>query len=71
MYIPNPVISLSVEPKGRDTSNFSKALSRFQREDPTFKVHLDSESNQTIISGMGELHLEIYLERMKVILLLY
>lgn len=67
MFVPTPVISLSIEPKGREMPNFSKALSRFQREDPTFKVHLDSESKQTIISGMGELHLEIYLERMKVI----
>ncbi len=66
MFVPKPVISLSIEPKGRENTNFSKALARFQREDPTFKVHLDSESKQTIISGMGELHLEIYLERMKV-----
>jgi elongation factor G len=65
MYIPKPVISLSIEPKGRENTNFSKALARFQREDPTFKVHLDPESKQTIISGMGELHLEIYVERMK------
>ncbi|KAJ3227903.1 Elongation factor G, mitochondrial [Clydaea vesicula] len=65
MFVPSPVISLSIQPKGRESANFSKALSRFQREDPTFKVHVDSESKQTIISGMGELHLEIYLERMK------
>ena len=65
MFVPSPVISLSIEPKGRETTNFSKALSRFQREDPTFKVHVDNESKQTIISGMGELHLEIYVERMK------
>ena len=71
MFVPKPVISLSIEPKGRETPNFSKALARFQREDPTFKVHLDSESKQTIISGMGELHLEIYLERMKVRILNY
>ncbi|KAI8850586.1 putative MEF1-translation elongation factor G, mitochondrial [Chytridium lagenaria] len=65
MFVPEPVISLSIEPKGKETANFSKALNRFQREDPTFKVHIDNESKQTIISGMGELHLEIYVERMK------
>ena len=65
MYVPKPVISLSLEPKGKESPNFSKALQRFQREDPTFKVHVDAESKQTIISGMGELHLEIYVERMR------
>ena len=65
MYVPQPVISLSLTPKSKDTTNFSKALNRFQREDPTFRVHLDEDSKQTIISGMGELHLEIYVERMK------
>lgn len=64
--VPEPVMSLAVAPKARDMSaNFSKALARFMREDPTFKVSLDAESGQTIISGMGELHLEIYTERMK------
>jgi elongation factor G len=65
MYVPDPVISLSLTPKSKDTTNFSKALNRFQREDPTFRVHVDEDSKQTIISGMGELHLEIYVERMK------
>ena len=66
MRVPEPVMSLAVSPKSRaETANFSKALSRFQREDPTFKVRLDEESGQTIISGMGELHLDIYIERMK------
>ncbi|KAJ3103654.1 Elongation factor G, mitochondrial [Phlyctochytrium bullatum] len=65
MFVPEPVISLSIEPKGKETTNFSKALNRFQREDPTFRVSIDPESKQTIISGMGELHLEIYVERMK------
>nr|KAJ3421059.1 Elongation factor G, mitochondrial [Polyrhizophydium stewartii] len=65
MFVPKPVISLSIAPKGKESANFSKALSRFQREDPTFRVHVDNESKQTIISGMGELHLEIYVERMK------
>ncbi|KAH8826828.1 elongation factor G, mitochondrial [Flagelloscypha sp. PMI_526] len=65
MFVPEPVISLSIKPKGQETPNFSRALSRFNREDPTFKVHIDKESKETIISGMGELHLEIYVERMK------
>ncbi|MBX7148005.1 elongation factor G [bacterium] len=66
MHVPNAVISLAVEPKEKSAAaNFSKALNRFTREDPTFRVHRDEESNQTIISGMGELHLEIYIERMK------
>jgi elongation factor G len=66
MHIPAAVISLAVQPKDRNgEANFSKALNRFTKEDPTFRVHQDEESGQTIISGMGELHLEIYMERMK------
>jgi len=66
MHVPNAVISLAVAPKDKATAaNFSKALNRFSKEDPTFRVHRDEESAQTIISGMGELHLEIYIERMK------
>ena len=66
MHVPDAVISLAVEPKDKATAaNFSKALNRFTKEDPTFRVHRDEESGQTIISGMGELHLEIYIERMK------
>ncbi|MBL7685009.1 MAG: elongation factor G [Deltaproteobacteria bacterium] len=66
MHVPNAVISLAVAPKDKaGTANFSKALNRFTKEDPTFRVHRDEESAQTIISGMGELHLEIYIERMK------
>lgn len=66
MFVPDSVVSLSLVPKSNDSlANFSKALNKFQKEDPTFRVHFDNESKQTIISGMGELHLEIYVERMK------
>ncbi len=66
MHVPNAVISLAIAPKDKAASNnFSKALNRFSKEDPTFRVHRDEESSETIISGMGELHLEIYMERMK------
>ncbi|KAJ1935604.1 Elongation factor G, mitochondrial, partial [Linderina pennispora] len=65
MFVPDSVISLSLTPKDKNSPNFSKALNRFQKEDPTFRVHVDSESKQTIISGMGELHLDIYVERMR------
>lgn len=66
MHVPDAVISLAVAPKTKDgANNFTKALQKFRKEDPTFRVHRDEESNETIISGMGELHLEIYVERMK------
>ena len=66
MYVPAPVISLAVVPRNHKAQdNMSKALNRFSKEDPTFRVHADPETNETIISGMGELHLEVYLERMR------
>merc|ERR1719393_702453 len=65
MCVADPGFSLALIPKDRNSSNFSKALGRFTKEDPTFRVHTDPESGETIISGMGELHLEIYVERMK------
>jgi elongation factor G len=66
MYIPAPVISLAVNPVDKKAAdNMAKALGRFTKEDPTFRTYVDEESNQTIIQGMGELHLEVYIERMK------
>lgn len=66
MFVPNPVIELAVSPKEKAGQvNFSKALNRFTKEDPTFQVYRDEESGETIIKGMGELHLEIYIERIK------
>ncbi len=65
MYVPDPVISLAITPVDHKSEiNMSKALSRFTKEDPTFKVYVNDETGDTIISGMGELHLEVYIERM-------
>mgnify|MGYP001247139516 CR=1 FL=1 len=66
MYVPAPVISLAIVPKDNKAQMaMAKALNRFTKEDPTFKTHVDPETNETIIEGMGELHLDIYVERMK------
>ena len=66
IHVPEPVISLAIAPTDRKSAdNMAKALNRFTKEDPTFKTHVDPESSETIIQGMGELHLDVYLERMK------
>lgn len=66
IYVPEPVISLAVSPAGKKSSNnLAKALKRFTKEDPTFRTFVDAESKQTIIQGMGELHLDVYVERMR------
>jgi elongation factor G len=66
MHVPEPVISLALTPKNTTSSTkMAKALRRFIREDPTFRSFVDQESGETIVSGMGELHLEIYIERMR------
>ncbi len=66
MYVPKPVISLAIVPKdNKSQMAMAKALNRFSKEDPTFKTFVDPETNETIIEGMGELHLDIYVERMR------
>ncbi len=66
IHVPAPVISLTVKPKtSAAQNNLSKALQRFSKEDPTFQVSADPETGETIVSGMGELHLDVYIERMK------
>jgi elongation factor G len=66
MFVPDAVISLTVTPKdNKAQTNMSKALRRFTKEDPTFRVSSDPETGETIIAGMGELHLDVYIERMK------
>jgi elongation factor G len=65
LFIPEPVISVAVEPKTKnDMDKLSKALQSLSEEDPTFRVRVDPETNQTVIAGMGELHLEILVDRM-------
>ena len=66
MYVPEPVIKMAIAPANRDGADrLGKALQRFRREDPTLNVSVDEETGETIIAGMGELHLEIYLERIR------
>ncbi len=66
IHVPDPVIHLAIAAKDRKSeTNLAKALGRFSKEDPTFRTKVDEESGQTIISGMGELHLDVYVERMK------
>ena len=66
MFVPEPVIKLMIKPKdSKSQINMGKALGRFTREDPTFRSFVDEDSSETIICGMGELHLEVYVERMK------
>ncbi len=66
MFVPEPVIKVAINPLSRDAADrMGKALARFVREDPTFRVLSDEETGETVIAGMGELHLEIYIERMR------
>ena len=66
MFVPDPVMSLAIKPaNAKMQTNFGKALAKFSKEDPTLRVRVDNETKETIISGMGELHLEVYIERMK------
>lgn len=66
MFVPEPVMSLAIKPAdSKMQTNFGKALGKFAKEDPTLRVKVDDETKETIISGMGELHLEVYIERMK------
>jgi elongation factor G len=66
MFVPDPVIQVAISPRSRsDADRLGKALARFRKEDPTFKVRTDEETGEVIIAGMGELHLEIYVERIR------
>uniref|UniRef100_A0A7S4N444 Tr-type G domain-containing protein n=1 Tax=Odontella aurita TaxID=265563 RepID=A0A7S4N444_9STRA len=65
MFVPEPVMSLAVKPaKSNKQNQFAKALNKFTKEDPTLRVKVDADTKETILSGMGELHLEVYIERM-------
>jgi len=66
MHVPDPVLSMSIQPKDKKSeANFAKAVARFTKEDPTYRVWFDNENKETLASGMGELHLEIYAQRME------
>jgi elongation factor G len=66
IFVADPVIKMSIQPLSRDNADkLGKALQRFRKEDPTFRVFTDEETNETVIAGMGELHLEVYVERIK------
>jgi elongation factor G len=66
MFVPDPVISLAIIPSDNKSQiNMSKALNRFSKEDPTFRTYVNDETNETVIQGMGELHLDVYVERMR------
>jgi len=66
MFVPEPVMSLAVRPKVQNKQNaFGKALGKFTKEDPTLRIKIDPETKETVLSGMGELHLEVYIERLK------
>ena len=61
MFVPEPVMSLTIKPASKDhAAKFEKALAKFQRQDPTFQINVDKETEETIMSGMGQLHLQIY-----------
>eukprot|EP00977_Amphora_coffeiformis_P029460 scaffold40823_cov191-Amphora_coffeaeformis.AAC.2 len=66
MFVPEPVMSISIKPANNTMqNNFAKALNKFTKEDPTLRIRVDSDTKETVLSGMGELHLEVYIERMK------
>ncbi|XP_060666212.1 LOW QUALITY PROTEIN: elongation factor G, mitochondrial [Drosophila nasuta] len=66
IFVPEPVVSMAIKPNNtKDRDNFSKAIARFTKEDPTFHFYFDNDVKETLVSGMGELHLEIYAQRME------